>query len=424
MTSRPTPKANVVLLAPVFALLAACGGGSPSASAPAQSLSAVSEAVRPANYTVESTPASADVPAAAAPVGQQDQLLAMSVVSTGTTRDPLKQPFATNSIWNMPIGTGAQYVAANLSGNPGNNIWALMPGIDGEHIILKPTAPMTALNVSSAGWTGNNRCAATGGLQVSVPMPSNYVVPNDNKNSAGVFLMGDKRTIVQTQPLARCTAGASGTSMAKFANVDLYGTGITGAHGGSGLSSIGGSIRIGELRPGSTTGPLHALKVNVYAKEALYKCTTRANCFRWPATHSDNYAVGWYGATNNNQNTAMKMGALLAIPTAKTIASLNLETAPAKQLAWTLQNYGAYIVDDAYAPGFDMSVENGPDGNKQAEFKADYGFDMAQRVNQNTAWVRDIQKLVKALYVVNNNTSTSIGGGGTPRQPLAPAIAP
>jgi hypothetical protein len=385
--------------------------------------------VRPANYTVESTPASADVAApaaAAAPAGQADQLLAMTAVSTGTTtgRDPLKQPFASNSIWNMPIGTGAQYVAANLSGNPGKNIYAAMPGIDGEHLVLKPTAPMTTINVSNAGWTGKNRCGATGGLLVSVPMPSSYVVPNDNKNSAGVFLMSDKRTIVQTQPLARCTAGAAGTAMAKFTNVDLYGTGITGAHGGSGLSSIGGSIRMGELRPGSTTGPRHALKVNVYAKEALYKCTSRANCFRWPATHSDNYAVGWYGAAANNQNTAMKMGALLAIPTAKTIASLNLETAPAKQLAWTLQNYGAYIVDDAYAPGFDMSVENGPDGNKQTEFKADYGFDMAQRVSQNTAWVRDIQKLVKALYVVNNNTAASIGGGGTPRQPLAPAIAP
>ena len=351
---------------------------------------------------------------------------ATTTTTTATTsgRDPLKQPFASNSIWNMPIGTGAQYVAANLSGNPGNNIWAAMPGIDGEHLVLKPTSPMTNINVSSAGWSGANRCAATGGLLVSVPMPSSYVVPNDNKNSAGVFLMSDKRTIVQTQPLARCTSGAPGTAMAKFANVDLYGTGIPGAHGGSGLSSIGGSIRMGELRPGTATGPRHALKVNVYAKEALYKCTSRANCFCWPASYSDNYAVGWYGAANNNQNTAMKMGALLAIPTSKTIASLNLETAPAKQLAWTLQNYGAYIVDDAYAPGFDISVEDGPGGSVQKQFKADYGYEMLQRVSQNTAWVRDIQKLVKALYVVNNNTATTIGGGGTPRQPLAPAIAP
>jgi hypothetical protein len=116
------------------------------------------------------------------------------------------------------------------------------------------------------------------------------------------------------------------------------------------------------------------------------------------------------------------MGALLAIPYSKSIASLNLETAVAKQLAWTLQNYGAYIVDDVYAPGFALNAEDGPAGSKRAEFKRDWGFDMAQKAGQNTPWVRDMKKIVQALAVVNNNTPSTIGGGGTPRQPLAPAI--
>jgi hypothetical protein len=456
------------MLAPVFALLAACGGTTDTPSeAPAEVLSA-----KPADYVPTATEAmTADTPvatasaaAAATPAASQttesasaqpEKLLAMTVVSapattttttptttsTGTTptltaasmtisgtttRDPLKQPFASTSIWNMPIGTGAQYVAAHLSGTPGKNIWAGMPTVDLEHIILTPTAPLTKLNYSSAGWSGANRCSATGGLVLTVPMPSSYVVANNRLNSSASFLLSDKRTIVQTQPLARCTAGASGTTMAKFSNVDLYGAGITGAHGGSGLSAIGGTIRVGELRPGQTTGPRHALKVNVYAKEALYKCTTRSACFRWPAVTGDSYAVGWYGTATNNSNTAMKMGSLLAIPYNVSIASLNLETQPAKQLAWTLQNYGAYIVDDTYAPGFDIQVEDGPNGSKPAEFQKDWGFAMGQKVNaaSTSPWVRDMQKLVKALYVVNNNTSTTIGGGGTPRQPLAPAIAP
>jgi hypothetical protein len=33
-----------------------------------------------------------------------------------------------------------------------------------------------------------------------------------------------------------------------------------------------------------------------------------------------------------------------------------------------------------------------------------------------------MQRLVKALNVVSNNSSSNIGGGGTPRQPLAPAF--
>jgi hypothetical protein len=257
-------------------------------------------------------------------------------------------------------------------------------------------------------------------------MPSGYIIPNNNRNTAVVSLMPDQRSLMQLQPVARCTAGGPGTALVKFNPVDLYGQGIAGAHGGSGLSSIGGSIRLGELRPGSTEGPRHALKVNVYAKEVLFRCSIRSDCFRWPASTSDSYAVGWYGTANNNSNTDMKMGALLAIPGSVNISNLGLETVPGRQLAWTLQNYGAYIVDDAYAPGFDFSIETGPNGSKAAEFQKDYGFAFAQKVGSSStsAWVRDIQRLVKALYVVSNNTATSIGGGGTPRQPLAAPIAP
>jgi hypothetical protein len=427
-----------MMLAPAFAVLAACGGGDPASIDEAgMSLAEVETAVRPADYA----PDTAATSAADAPVSDttSDSLTAngaavvttdapsgnksLATVVTSGSRDPLKQPFASNSIWNMPIGSGARFVRANLNPKPGNNIWAAMPGIDDEKIILKPSAPLVNINYSNAAWTGKNRCSATGGLMYQVPMPSNYIIPNTNKNSSAVFLLKDGRTLVQTQPVARCTAGGPATAYAKFANVDLYGAGITGAHGGSGLSAIGGSIRLGELRPGTTTGPRHALKVNVYAKEALYKCTTRSACSRWPATTSDSYAVGWYGSASKNSNTAMKMGALLAIPGTVSIASLGLETTPAKQLAWTLQNYGAYIVDDTYAAGFDFSAEDGPDGSKRAEFKRDWGFEMNQKVQGNTAWVRDVQRLMKALSVVDNNSPTSIGGGGTPRQPLAPAIA-
>lgn len=351
-------------------------------------------------------------------------LAALAAADASAARDPLKQPFSSNSIWNMPIGSGAQYVAAHISGTPANNIWAIMPGVDDEKIFMTPTAPLTKLYYNSAAWTGANRCTTTSTLRATVPMPSGYVIPNSGANNSASFLMADKRTILQSQPVTRCTAGGSGTTLTVPTSQDLYGTGITGAHGGSGLSAIGGSIRMGEMRPGSTTGPRHALKVNVYAKEVLYKCTTRAACFRWPATNSDSYAVGWYGAANNNQNTAVKMGALLAIPYSMSIASLNLETTPGKQLAWTLQNYGAYIVDDTYAPGFALNAESGPAGDKRAEFKADWGFDMLQKVANNTAWRRDMQKIVQALAVVNNNSPTSIGGGGTPRQPLADPIAP
>jgi hypothetical protein len=386
-------------LAPAIALLAACAG---SPTAPPGALPAVS-----------GPGAACAFPASSRQAARRGR------------RDPLQQPFASTSIWNMPVGRRARYVPAGLSPTPGqHNRWAGMPFLDEERIVLTPSAPMTELHYSSAAWTGKDRCRRTGGFVARVPIPRDYVVPSSTQNNAAAFLLADGRTIVQTQPLSRCQPGAPGTTYARFDNVDLYGDGTHGAHGGSGLSAIGGTIRLGELRPGARTGPRHVLKVNVYAKEALFACRDRDNCLRWPAATADTGAVALYGRASDNGNRAMRMGALLAIPRWKKITSLRLETEPGRQLAWTLQNYGAYVVDDTSTPGFALNVEEGPAGSKRAEFTADWGYDMAQKVGDDSPWRRDMQKLVQALYVVDNNGPDSIGGGDPPRHLLAAPIAP
>lgn len=337
------------------------------------------------------------------------------------TRNPLKWPFSSYSIWNMPIGSGAIYKPANMPPIPSGDPWAPMPQIDDEIIVLRPKAPSTAVYYSDAAWSGRNRCAATGSFLVKVPIPSSYLVPHDNGNASAAFLAADGRTIIQMQPFTRCTIGGPATSLVKFNAVDIYGDGHTGSHGGSGLSAIGGSIRIGELRPGQQ-GPRHALKVAVDSREVLYPCRVRKECYRWPAVTADSQAVGYYGSKTTSPNPAMKMGSLLAIPASTNLAHLGLETEPGKQLGWTLQNYGAYIVDSAGGPSFYLNAENGPDGSMRMQFQADWGYPLQQRVRDNTPWVRDLQRLVKALYVVDNNSAASIGGGGTPRQPLAPPL--
>lgn len=80
------------------------------------------------------------------------------------TRDPLKQPFSSNSIWNMPIGSDAKFV---------------------------PAEPERAM-------------------------------------AAGMTIDED------------IIAGENGTSQYLFEDMDIYGEGYYGAHGGSGLSVIGG----------------------------------------------------------------------------------------------------------------------------------------------------------------------------------------
>jgi hypothetical protein len=304
-----------------------------------------------------------------------------------------------------------------------------MPQIDDEIIVLRPSDPVTAVANNQAGWTGADRCVNTGTPLTWLPMPANYVVPHGKGNNSAVFMGTDRRTLIHTQPFTRCTAGAAASAMLTFPSVDLYTDGATGSHGGSRLSVLGGSLRVGELRPGGQP-PRHALKVNVDARVVLAKCTTRADCYRWPAVSSDSYGptLTGYGTMLNalvgaiTPPSGLKMGALLAIPPSINITKLGLETKPGEMLAWTLQNYGAYIVDDTYGAAFALNAENGPDGSLRNQFMTDWGYSLEVRVRDNTPWMRDMQRLITSLYLVDNNSATAVGGGGTPRQPLAPAL--
>ena len=91
------------------------------------------------------------------------------------------------------------------------------------------------------------------------------------------------------------------------------------------------------------------------------------------------------------------------------------------QLAWTMQNYGAYIVDST-GPEYQICAERGPAGDKNTEFLSDWGYPLEDRINSNTPWTNDFQKIMQVLQIVDNNSPTSIGGGGTPLQQLAPGI--
>lgn len=341
-----------------------------------------------------------------------------------TTRDALKQPFSSSSIWNIPIGSAARYEKAAILQTLNGETWAQTPYPDREHIILRPTAPMTHLLYSDAAWTGRDRCKPTSQTTVTtMPMPSDFVLGSDGGNGIVSSLMPDGRTIRQAQPLARCSTGSVATALVSFADVDIYGNGITGAHGGSNLSGIGGTLRVGELLKGGPP-PRHVLKLSLYTKRTFFNCSVKQDCYRWPASTMDNYAIGTYGVENDQPNKSLVMGSLLAVPKNINIDSKGFETEPGLKLAWTLQNYGAYVVDDTFSPGVAISVEDGPDGSFVSQFESEFGIKFKQDKADDTAWVRDMKRILKLLEVVDNNSSQSPGGPGNRLQPLAPAITP
>ncbi|TLZ84126.1 MAG: hypothetical protein E6K03_03210, partial [Methanobacteriota archaeon] len=267
----------------------------------------------------------------------------------------------------------------------------------------------------------------------SAPIPTNFVVlgagsgnpDGTTPNYATAILAADGHTLIQGQPMARCTAGGTATMMWSQHDEDLLKTGNSGAHGGSMLSSLGGVIRLGELVPGGTIR--HALKVNLFGRDNYY---TGSGSFRWPATTADGCAPGCYGGSV----PALRMGSLLALPPSFDVNAMGLETEPAKILAHAFQDYGAYTVDDAAWSVYAVATEYSPSGKVDDEFGSAWGFPISP-ASRDVPWARDMDRIFGALAVVDNWDSSTwqtvsasngtLGAGlGAPRVAWAPDFGP
>jgi hypothetical protein len=324
-------------------------------------------------------------------------------------RDALLWPFAVNSVWNMPLHHDAVYKSANIA-IPSNGF-----GADEDYIVLTPDAPKTPVYMNNAAWDRTkDRCPKEGKLLFSAPIPEDFVISRDNwlgltPNSGLAVLMPDGVSIRQTQPFARCEAGGYGTSKYVWnEDVNIFGDGIIGAHGGSGMSVIGGSLRLGELVPGGVIR--HVMKINVYAARYLYYDEETAGK-RWPAPAADSYAARVYG-TMGDPVYECRMGALLALKPDLDLESLDFETGnngPAMILAVAFQNYGAYIVDDTAWDVVDLCTEFSPRGRVIDEFHDAWGFPF--RTGTDSPFGRDLAKIITRLHVVTNNAPGNTGGG-------------
>jgi hypothetical protein len=335
-------------------------------------------------------------------------------------RDPLLWPFAITSIWNTPIGSNAKYVAAKLE-KPEEGIIT----VDEDLIVMTPDAPLLEVYQNNAQWDRTkDRCVKTGKLIGKYPIPTNFEVSPKTwdgvtPNSGIAILMPDKKTIVQGQPYSYCSENGYATVLKMFDyENNLYGDGMYGAHGGSKLSAIGGTLRNHELTP--TSGPIrHALKINICGAKNMYY-DTETKGFRWPAISSDNYAGKKYGTLRKTPAVKeCRMGALMTIPAKTNLDKFGFETVPARILAQAFQDFGAYIVDDSGWNVFAIETELSPNGRFTEEFKKNWGFDFIV-YKESTPWGRDISKIYNALHVVNNNSAEKVGGGGKRRAPLAP----
>ncbi|MEM6821356.1 MAG: hypothetical protein AAF558_05385 [Verrucomicrobiota bacterium] len=303
-------------------------------------------------------------------------------------RDPWFEPFHENSIWNHPIGSGAQLVDAQLGAESEIDIeveymfqtnWS-----DAAEDIHNPTNEWIGRWPGTfAWWLGK------------MHVPHNVYIedsePGYTPNNCASFLMPDKTTLVQLNAATRLRNGAQIVGY-RSPNVFLYGMGIRGEHGGSYLSNIGGTIRGHEWGSNKTIN--HALKILVDTFQYL-NYTSSNQGYRWPASRADAYAADVYGGSVG----AMRMGSLLTFQPGTDYSDIGgLSTWQAKKIFDAIYNYGAYVVDDTAWPSYSIAAEDG-----------------VNIPTENSSFRSDMNKIFQALYVVNNNSENNIGGGGTVR---------
>ncbi len=339
--------------------------------------------------------------------------LDIAFLDTTIYRDPYEWPFSKKSVWNTPIGSKAVYVHAQIQAVSG-----YCPGAEEDVIITTPFEKSMAVFQSDDALNGGNRCQKTSNtVLMNVPIPVDFIVePPGDTEIAAAILSPDKLTLLQTGSFAKCQGYEYATSTVIFPSVDIFGLGIEGAHRGSGLCSIGGTIRLGELVPGSRIR--HALKCSVSGAANLF-FSEETKGYRWPASRANDDASSTYGSQGKPVMDC-RMGALLAIPYWMDIDTMGFQTEAGQIIARACQEYGMYIVDDANSDSYRICTEMSPDGRVETEFEENWGYAFSQQENKSHPWRQDIELLFSYLHVISNNTSDNVGGGGEFLAPEAP----
>ena len=287
--------------------------------------------------------------------------------------------------------------------------------------------------IDQGDWAPGDHCNITGKVVAQIPLPNTFTTTCSGNNNAMALLLPDNQTITQMQPAYRAFPSPDSPLLAVYQGgcpvpfpwqVSILSDSPWGAHGGSGLSSIGGTIRSGELRPGAA--PLqHALKLELFAHDYYFSNGTSApyeECFRWPALGCDGYAHDDQSPlAYNGTVSGLQPGALLAL---QDVTTVRVTTAPGLLIRDALYTYGGYIVDDTAWDAAAICLEPAVSD----ELLQDYNItSMWPPIrpgynNATTAFFEDLVNIFRALSIVDNNRNGTVGGGGVSRAPMAPPI--
>ena len=109
---------------------------------------------------------------------------------------------------------------------------------------MDPTAPLTVI-AKNGGYS--NRCAAVQALSVALIPDSRWWCRHRRRTTGTLFVGADGTTLIEGDAFARCSAGSVPTAATSKVYGSILCDGLGGAAGGSGLSTLGGVLRVNEL---------------------------------------------------------------------------------------------------------------------------------------------------------------------------------
>lgn len=289
-------------------------------------------------------------------------------------RDAALHPFASNSPWNTPIGSGARFESVT-----GPATASLLAG--GKPVINRDQWSVGVFVATSA-----DPKATLVGVRNKLTF-NDAIIPLATTPTGGTdrhvaVVQPDRVTAYDVFKWETYTGGVATTQIAN--RLDLRGSGVGVGGRAARVPALAGLIRAQELKD---------LKIN-HALALAAPGTVLKSGYVWPASAQDAHAATSYTGQ-------APMGSLFAIPGSVDVTKLGLSP-EGLALARALQNYGTYLVDQAGTNALYCELS----------------CNTTQYDALRVAW-RTLQPHVRA---VTNNTATTVGGGGTPRVPLSPEV--
>ena len=335
-------------------------------------------------------------------------------VSATPARNADSWPFTYDSVWNIPIASTATYATAGITSNDLSETL-----FSSDYDSTNPSFPVSTLtNANSTAGSptneyGNPQTIGPVSVYADPGITAGASVPTGQWNTCSAWLGTDGKTVYQGQTTELNADGQptfGGTADNTWGTVQIEGEGVTGCHGGSGLSGLGGTLTLADL---SQSGPItHALKV---ALDGVYNYYGANGGYQWPAVNADGgYNIpgngNYYGGTNPN----VEEGSLLALP--PSISPSSFSNPIVQKIATAMQDYGAYIVDTTATGTYDNSAVI-TNYNAAATLVTDV---CSSGCGNASAFPSQLNTLLTELEVVTNNTSSTPGGGAIGASRCAP----